>query len=70
MLYPILDLKQHGQDLHLYLRDLEQVVIDALFEVSGITAHRIEGLTGAHTVPTCRKRMRAASTTVAGNNSL
>ena len=44
--YPILDLKQYGQDLHKYLRDLEEVVIVALGRVSGIDAFRIEGLTG------------------------
>lgn len=48
VLYPILDLRQHGQDLHRYLRDLEQVVIGALNEVSGILAHRKHGLTGAY----------------------
>jgi len=43
--YPIIDLKRHKQDLHWYLRTLEQVVIDALGTV-GITAGRREGLTG------------------------
>ena len=28
--YPIIDLTQHRQDLHWYLRQLEQVLIDAL----------------------------------------
>jgi lipoyl(octanoyl) transferase len=28
--YPILDLQAHGQDLHLYLRALEEVLIEAL----------------------------------------
>jgi lipoyl(octanoyl) transferase len=44
--YPILDLKRHGQDLHLYLRALEEVIMRALDRVSGIAAYRIEGLTG------------------------
>ena len=49
--YPILDLRQHGADLHLYMRALEQVVIDALRAVSSIEAYRIEGLTGeTHTL--------------------
>ena len=26
--YPVLNLRRHGEDLHLYLRALEQVVID------------------------------------------
>lgn len=47
VLYPILDLRHHGQDLHNYLRDLESVVIHALAAVSNIEAWRISGLTGA-----------------------
>src|SRR3954466_10482793 len=46
--YPIVDLKQHKQDLHWYLRQLEQVLIDALGEL-GITAERNQGLTGVWT---------------------
>jgi lipoyl(octanoyl) transferase len=43
--YPIIDLKEHRQDLHWYLRQLEQALIDALgtFDVE---AHRIEKYTG------------------------
>jgi lipoate-protein ligase B len=47
VVYPILDLRDHRQDLHHYLRQLEQVIIDALQGVSGISGHRIDGLTGA-----------------------
>jgi lipoyl(octanoyl) transferase len=43
--YPIIDLKRHKQDLHWYLRRLEQVLIDALDSV-GIAAGRRDGLTG------------------------
>lgn len=47
VLYPVLNLRNHQQmDLHWYLRTLEEVIIRALEEVSGIEAGRIEGLTG------------------------
>ena len=43
--YPILDLRQHGQDLHRYLRDLEEVLILTLAHF-GLKGERIAGLTG------------------------
>ncbi len=43
--YPVLDLRQHGQDLHQYLRDLEEVIIDTLADY-GLTGGRLPGLTG------------------------
>jgi lipoyl(octanoyl) transferase len=43
--YPIVDLRRYGQDLHRYLRWLEQLVIDLLREFE-IGASRREGLTG------------------------
>lgn len=43
--YPILDLKRHQTDLHWYLRQLEEVVIQTL-AVLGISATRQPGLTG------------------------
>lgn len=43
--YPILDLREHGRDVHLYLRQLEEVIIIALSHF-GIAGHRKEGLTG------------------------
>jgi len=45
VLYPVLNLQRHGADLHLYLRELEGVVIDLLAEL-GLEAGRLEGLTG------------------------
>jgi lipoyl(octanoyl) transferase len=43
--YPIIDLKRHKQDLHWYLRQLEDVLLRALlsFDISGI---RVPGYTG------------------------
>lgn len=45
VLYPVLNLRRHGDDLHLYLRALEAVVIRALVALD-LKAERIEGLTG------------------------
>ncbi len=46
--YPILDLRGHRQDLHWYLRSLEDVLIQALGRL-GIEAGRNPGLTGVWT---------------------
>ena len=43
--YPIMDLRRHREDLHWYLRQVEQVMIDALAE-TGIIADRNPGKTG------------------------
>ena len=43
--YPIIDLRRCGQDLHKYLRWLEQLLIELLAE-HGIAASRRESLTG------------------------
>ncbi len=43
--YPILRVDLHGRDVHAYLRSLEEVVIRTL-ENLGISAGRVEGLTG------------------------
>ena len=43
--YPILDLTQHTQDLHWYLRQLEQVLIDAL-ATFGLQGSRVDRYTG------------------------
>lgn len=43
--YPIFDVSLHGRDLHKFLRDIEQAIIDALREFS-VEAHREAGYTG------------------------
>jgi len=43
--YPIFDVAQHGRDLHKFLRDIEQAIIDAL-RAFGVEAHREVGYTG------------------------
>lgn len=45
VIYPILDLRRHGQDLHRYLRALESVMIETLGNFE-ITASTKAGLTG------------------------
>lgn len=46
--YPIIDLKRHKQDLHWYLRQVEEVLIRALGQM-GIKAERIPKYTGVWT---------------------
>ena len=46
--YPIIDLTHHRQDLHWYLRTLEQALIDALARL-GVAAERHPGYTGVWT---------------------
>jgi lipoyl(octanoyl) transferase len=43
--YPILNLRYYQQDLHWYLRQLEEVIIQVL-ALSNLTGKRIDGLTG------------------------
>ena len=45
VVYPVLDLRRRHCDLHWYLRQLEQVVIDVLAEL-GLNGERVEGMTG------------------------
>lgn len=46
--YPIISLSPDREDVHKYVRDLEEVLISSLADY-GIEAFRIEGLTGVHT---------------------
>lgn len=46
--YPIVNLSPEREDVHKYMRDLEEVLILALSDF-GIEAFRIEGLTGVYT---------------------
>jgi lipoyl(octanoyl) transferase len=46
--YPIINLSPDREDVHRYVRDLEEVLIRTLSDF-GIRAFRIEGLTGVHT---------------------
>ena len=43
--YPVLDLRRRQSDLHWYLRQLEQVVIDVL-AVLDLAGERVDGMTG------------------------
>ena len=45
VVYPILNLRYYQQDLHWYLRQLEEVVIQVL-ALHNLTGERIDGLTG------------------------
>ncbi len=46
--YPIISLSPEREDVHKYVRDLEEVLIGTMADF-GIDAFRIEGLTGVHT---------------------
>jgi lipoate-protein ligase B len=46
--YPIVNLSPDREDVHKYVRDLEEVLIRTLADF-GIESFRIEGLTGVHT---------------------
>src|SRR5918996_5046300 len=46
--YPIINLSPDRQDVHRYVRDLEEVLIRTMSDF-GVEAFRIDGLTGVHT---------------------
>ena len=46
--YPIINLRPDREDVHRYVRDLEEVLIRTMSDF-GIAAFRIKGLTGVHT---------------------
>jgi lipoyl(octanoyl) transferase len=46
--YPIIDLSPDREDVHKYVRDIEEVLIRTMADF-GIETFRIEGLTGVHT---------------------
>ena len=46
--YPIINLSPDREDVHRYVRDLEEVLLRAIDDF-GIEAFRVEGLTGVHT---------------------
>ncbi|MDM7924119.1 MAG: lipoyl(octanoyl) transferase LipB [Pyrinomonadaceae bacterium] len=46
--YPIISLSPEREDVHKYVRDIEEVLIRTMADY-GIDAFRIEGLTGVHT---------------------
>jgi len=48
--YPIIDLKNYGKDIHVYLRTLEEVLIKLLKDFD-IEAKRIKGMTGVWVHP-------------------
>lgn len=43
--YPIFDLRQHGKDVHLFLRNVEQAIMDCLAGF-GVTAYSTPGYAG------------------------
>jgi lipoyl(octanoyl) transferase len=46
--YPVINLSLYKQDVHLYVRNIEEVLIRTMADF-GIEAFRLDGLTGVHT---------------------
>ncbi len=65
VVYPIVSLRPYGDDVHEYVRQLEQVAISSLAE-HGVKAGTIEGLTGVWTEgePPGTARRRAENTPI------
>ncbi len=57
--YPIIDLKRHRQDLHWYLRQIEEAVIRAL-AMFGLPTTRLTGLTGVWCIANGSQRKLAS----------
>ncbi len=57
--YPIIDLKRHKQDLHWYLRQIEESIIVAL-RTFGLETGRVAGLTGVWREDSVGKRKLAS----------
>jgi lipoyl(octanoyl) transferase len=62
--YPIVDLRGHRQDVRWYVREVEQVLIDALATI-GIEAGRVDGLPGVWVDGRRKKRCKIASVGIA-----
>ena len=54
--YPIINLSPDREDVHRFVRDLEEVLIRTMADFE-IEAFRIEGLTGVHTAPERSQRL-------------
>jgi lipoyl(octanoyl) transferase len=62
--YPILDLRGHRQDVRWYVREVEQVLIEAL-AMLGIASGRVDGLPGVWVDGRRKKRCKIASVGIA-----
>lgn len=51
VIYPVFDLRRIKKDLHLYLRNLEEVIIRPLRDYYGLNAYRRKGWTGVWVGP-------------------
>jgi lipoyl(octanoyl) transferase len=60
VVYPVLDLRSFGSDLHWYVHSIEEVVIRALAAGAGVAAFRLRGAPGVWTGAPGRERKIAA----------